>query len=39
MFKISEVKAHCDVPCGIYDPIVAQIAALSVVRMVDLMNA
>lgn len=32
------VKAHCDVPCGIYDPIVAQIAALSVVRMVDLME-
>jgi nickel superoxide dismutase len=39
MFKLNEVKAHCDVPCGIYDPIVAQIAALSVVRMVDLMNA
>ena len=39
MFKPKEVKAHCDVPCGIYDPIVAQIAALSVIRMVDLMNA
>jgi nickel superoxide dismutase len=39
MFKSTEVKAHCDVPCGIYDPIVAQIAALSVVRMVDLMHA
>ncbi len=38
MFKIESVKAHCDVPCGIYDPIVAQIAALSVIRMVDLMN-
>ena len=36
MFK--EVNAHCDVPCGIYDPTVAQIAALSVVRVVDLMN-
>ncbi len=31
------VKAHCDVPCGIYDPIVAQISALTVVRMIDLM--
>jgi nickel superoxide dismutase len=31
-------KAHCDVPCGIYDPITAQIAALTVVRMIDLMN-
>ncbi len=28
-------KAHCDVPCGIYDPIPAQIAAMSVIRMVD----
>jgi len=39
MFKLKEVKAHCDVPCGIYDPSAAQIAALSVIRMVDLMNA
>jgi len=39
MFKSTEVKAHCVVPCGIYDPITAQIAALSVVRMVDLMLA
>ena len=38
IFKIDEVKAHCDVPCGIYDPISAQIAALSVIRMVDLME-
>lgn len=29
--------AHCDVPCGIYDPIVAQIDALTVVRMMDLL--
>lgn len=34
----TEVKAHCDIPCGIYDPITAQIAALSVIRMVDLME-
>jgi nickel superoxide dismutase len=30
-------KAHCDVPCGIYDPTPAQIDALTVVRMMDLM--
>lgn len=36
---VPKVSAHCDVPCGIYDPITAQIAALSVVRMVDLMHA
>lgn len=35
-FKIA--KAHCDVPCGIYDPITAQIAALTVVRMVDIIE-
>lgn len=34
-----EAKAHCDVPCGIYDPISAQIDALTVVRMMDLMAA
>lgn len=32
-----EAKAHCDIPCGIYDPLPAQIAALTVVRMMDLM--
>jgi nickel superoxide dismutase len=31
-------QAHCDIPCGIYDPIVAQIDALTVVRMIDLMK-
>lgn len=35
---VERAKAHCDIPCGIYDPIVAQIAALTVVRMVDLMQ-
>jgi len=30
-------KAHCDIPCGIYDPHQAQVAALTVVRMMDLM--
>lgn len=35
-FKTAD--AHCDIPCGIYDPINAQIAALTVVRMVDLMQ-
>ncbi len=27
------VHAHCDIPCGIYDPHAAQIAALTIVRM------
>ncbi len=38
-FGFERAKAHCDVPCGIYDPIVAQINALTVVRMMDLMAA
>ena len=24
---INQVSAHCDIPCGIYDPISAKIAA------------
>ncbi len=35
-FHVDEAQAHCDIPCGIYDPIVAQISALTVVRMIDL---
>lgn len=27
-------EAHCDVPCGIYDPTPAKIAAMTVLRMV-----
>lgn len=34
----NRVSAHCDVPCGIYDPMVAQIAALTVIREVDQLN-
>jgi nickel superoxide dismutase len=34
--NIERARAHCDIPCGIYDPITAQIAALTVVRMDDL---
>jgi nickel superoxide dismutase len=37
-FGVEDVKAHCDIPCGIYDPIIPQIAALTVVRMIDLMT-
>ncbi len=36
--EFDQAKAHCDIPCGIYDPITAQIAALTVVRMIDLMK-
>ena len=36
-FVQDEAQAHCDIPCGIYDPHQAQVAALTVIRMVDLM--
>ncbi len=38
LFGFDEAKAHCDIPCGIYDPHMAQIGALTVIRMIDLMN-
>lgn len=35
---VDVVDAHCDIPCGIYDPHHALIGALTVLRMVDLIN-
>lgn len=32
------VYAHCDIPCGIYDPTPAQIAAHTVLRMTQLLT-
>ena len=31
---VRPVHAHCDIPCGIYDPISAKIAAQTVLKMV-----
>lgn len=30
--------AHCDIPCGIYDPHQAQLAAHTIIRMTDLLT-
>lgn len=44
LFIISKIlptkiaHAHCDVPCGIYDPKPAQIAAATVLKMVQLIQ-
>ena len=38
MIKFSSVKAHCDIPCKVYDPYIAQYAALSVIRLIDLIE-
>ena len=32
-------SAHCDIPCGIYDPSTAQISALTVIRLIDLIQS
>ncbi|MDJ0779327.1 MAG: superoxide dismutase, Ni [Gammaproteobacteria bacterium] len=37
-FGIEPAAAHCDIPCAIYDPCAAQVAALTVLRMVDLIE-
>lgn len=33
-----QALAHCDIPCKIYDPIAAQLAVLTMIRMVDLLD-
>ena len=38
VLNIKSVSAHCDVPCGIYDPSTMQLAALSVIRFMDQIN-
>ncbi|MSQ14467.1 MAG: superoxide dismutase, Ni [Dehalococcoidia bacterium] len=37
-FPARVAHAHCDIPCGIYDPHMAQLAALTVVRMNQLIQ-
>jgi nickel superoxide dismutase len=36
--EFPRAAAHCDIPCKIYDPMTAQLAALTVVRMLDLIR-
>lgn len=36
--QIDNVYAHCDVPCGIYDPHLAQVSAFTVLRMINLID-
>ncbi len=38
LLPAQEASAHCDIPCGIYDPHPAQIAAQTVVRMNQLIE-
>ncbi len=36
--NFKKVSAHCDIPCKIYDPITAQLAVLTMIRLVDLIE-
>ena len=38
-FRIEEVQAHCDLPCGVYDPAQARIEAQSVKATIEKYNA
>jgi nickel superoxide dismutase len=38
-FGIEEVQAHCDLPCGVYDPAQARIEAQSVKATIEKYNA
>jgi len=35
LFPVKIAYAHCDIPCGVYDPKPAQMAAESVYKMID----
>ncbi len=39
MFKIKTVSAHCDLPCGVYDPAQARIEAQSVKATIEKYHA
>ena len=39
LFRVTDVQAHCDIPCGIYDPVTAKIAAQTVQKMVMRIDA
>ena len=39
LLKAQIAEAHCDIPCGIYDPVSAKIAAQTVQKMVLRMEA
>lgn len=38
IYPAKTVYGHCDIPCGIYDPHLAQMAAHTVIRMVTLIT-
>jgi len=39
IFPPKSIYAHCDIPCGIYDPHLAQVAAHTVIRMTNMIKS
>lgn len=35
VFRVKPVYAHCDLPCGVYDPVQARIEAESVLKIME----
>tara|TARA_B100001057_G_scaffold75203_1_gene69881 strand:- start:2617 stop:3075 length:459 start_codon:yes stop_codon:yes gene_type:complete len=38
MIKFKKAEAHCDIPCKVYDPYIAQYSAITVIRLLDLID-
>ena len=38
MYEIENVKAHCDIPCKVYDPAISIIAVVTILRLIDLIE-
>ena len=38
IFGFDTARAHCDIPCKIYDPIEGQLACLTIIRINDLLE-
>ena len=38
MYKMENVKAHCDIPCKLYDPAISIIAVVTILRLIDLIE-
>lgn len=38
-FKVKPVYAHCDLPCGVYDPVQARVEAESVLKIMEKYSA
>ncbi len=38
MYKMENVRAHCDIPCKVYDPAISIIAVVTILRLIDLIE-